>query len=225
MAVWLAAGPWDSWEPLWGDGYRSSRGSSHRLIQHHTQHLNLNHQLLQVRGSPQTNNDSCRGVLRLTGEVPEKKTPKLKREKYLPTGLSIRKLPGNSGLFFTLQNFLAKLVFQLGHFAPKSFAHFLYSTIMGVGKWERDLWWLSLFDRVLIEKPPCLCYWHVHINLNVICYLIFHICVPYSLVDRSRSNRRTGSDRLPRLRTCLASNDPRLENNEETLNRVTAMMT
>ena len=27
------------------------------------------------------------------------------------------------------QSFLAKLVFQLGHFAPKLFAHFLYSTI------------------------------------------------------------------------------------------------
>ena len=27
----------------------------------------------------------------------------------------------------------------------KSMAQFLYSTIMGVAKWERDLWWLSLF--------------------------------------------------------------------------------
>ena len=36
-------------------------------------------------------------------------------------------------------------MFQLGHFVPKSFTHFLYNTIMGVAKWERDLWWLSLF--------------------------------------------------------------------------------
>ena len=30
--------------------------------------------------------------------------------------------------------FLAKLVFQLSHFAPNSFTHFLYITIMGVVK-------------------------------------------------------------------------------------------
>ena len=42
-------------------------------------------------------------------------------------------------------NIFAKLVFQLGHSAPKSFAHFLCSTIMGVVKWKRDLWWLLLF--------------------------------------------------------------------------------
>ena len=35
---------------------------------------------------------------------------------------------------------LHKLVFQLGTFAPKLFAHFLHSTIMGVVKWERNLW-------------------------------------------------------------------------------------
>ena len=42
----------------------------------------------------------------------------------------------------SIVHFLAKLVLQLGHFATKSFAHFLYSTIMGVAKWKRDL---SLF--------------------------------------------------------------------------------
>ena len=36
-------------------------------------------------------------------------------------------------------------MFQLGHFVPKLFAHFLSNTSMGVAKWERDLWWLSLF--------------------------------------------------------------------------------
>ena len=44
----------------------------------------------------------------------------------------------------TSQKFLAKLVFQLDHFALKLFAHFLYSIIMGVAKWEPDLWWVSL---------------------------------------------------------------------------------
>ena len=55
------------------------------------------------------------------------------------------------------------LVFQLGHFVAKSFAHFLYNTIMGVAKWGRDLRWLSLFcenvkwerfSPFLIESPP-----------------------------------------------------------------------
>ena len=54
-------------------------------------------------------------------------------------------------------------MFQLGNFVPESFAHFLYNTIMGVAKWDRDLWWLSLlcenvkWERVwpfLIELPP-----------------------------------------------------------------------
>ena len=40
---------------------------------------------------------------------------------------------------------LVKMVFQLVHFAPKSFAQIIYSTIMRVAKWQRDLWWLSLF--------------------------------------------------------------------------------
>ena len=37
-------------------------------------------------------------------------------------------------LAITLQQFLAKLAFQLGHSVPKSIAHFLYNTIMGVGE-------------------------------------------------------------------------------------------
>ena len=37
-----------------------------------------------------------------------------------------------SFLAIVLQKFIARLVFRLGHFAPKSFAHALYSTIMGV---------------------------------------------------------------------------------------------
>ena len=77
--------------------------------------------------------------------------------------LSIRKLRGKSGLAITSQWFLAKLVFQLGHFVPKSFARFLYNTIMGVAKWEQDLWWLSLFCENVkwarfwlfpIKRPP-----------------------------------------------------------------------
>ena len=43
------------------------------------------------------------------------------------------------------QKILAKLVFQLSLFAPKLFTQGLYSTIMGVAIWEKDLWWLSLF--------------------------------------------------------------------------------
>ena len=48
-------------------------------------------------------------------------------------------------LAITSQKFLTKLVFQLSHFAPKSFAQALYSTIMGVAIWEGDVWWLSTF--------------------------------------------------------------------------------
>ena len=47
-------------------------------------------------------------------------------------------------LAITSQEFLVNFVFQLDHFVPKSFAHFLYNIIMVVAKWERDLWWLSL---------------------------------------------------------------------------------
>ena len=43
----------------------------------------------------------------------------------------------------------------------KSTAQFLQSTIMGVAKWERDLWWLSLFcesvkefDHFIKERSP-----------------------------------------------------------------------
>ena len=63
-------------------------------------------------------------------------------EKYLGgDGLSIRKLGGNLGLFSQSlrKNFLARLGFQLGHYAPKSLAQFLCRTIMGVACWERDL--------------------------------------------------------------------------------------
>ena len=44
-------------------------------------------------------------------------------------------------LAITSQKFLAKLVFQLGHFA-KMFTQALNSTIMGVAIWERDVRWL-----------------------------------------------------------------------------------
>ena len=48
----------------------------------------------------------------------------------------------------TSQNFLAQLVFQIGHFTPKSFAHFVHHTIMGVAKWDWDRWWLLLFVKM-----------------------------------------------------------------------------
>ena len=57
-------------------------------------------------------------------------------------------LVGEFGPFLaiTSQNSLAKLVYQLGHFAPKLFARVLNSTIiMGVAIFEHDFWWLSLF--------------------------------------------------------------------------------
>ena len=58
-------------------------------------------------------------------------------------GLSIINLRGKSGI-------QAKLVFQLGNLSPNLFVHFLYSTIMvGVSKWERDLWWLSHFCEIV----------------------------------------------------------------------------
>ena len=38
-----------------------------------------------------------------------------------------------------------KFGFQLDHFDPKLFAQLLYSTVMGVAKWEQDLWWLTFF--------------------------------------------------------------------------------
>ena len=59
---------------------------------------------------------------------------------------------------------------QFSHFVPKSFAHFLYNTIMGVAKWERYLWWLSLFCEsvkwerfwpFLIERSPCIMFYIV----------------------------------------------------------------
>ena len=62
------------------------------------------------------------------------------------------------------QNHFTKIPRKVGllisHFVPNSFAYFLYST-MWVAKWERDLWWLSLFcesvsdfDYFCIERPP-----------------------------------------------------------------------
>ena len=44
----------------------------------------------------------------------------------------------------TWQKILAKLVFQLGHFAHKSFAQIICSIIMVVAKWKRELCWLAL---------------------------------------------------------------------------------
>ena len=43
-----------------------------------------------------------------------------------------------------IHKFLANLMFELGHFAPKSFTQLLHSTIMGVAKWGQDILWLSL---------------------------------------------------------------------------------
>ena len=34
---------------------------------------------------------------------------------------------------------------QLGHFVPNSFAQIFIAPSMGVAKWERHLWWLSVF--------------------------------------------------------------------------------
>ena len=61
-------------------------------------------------------------------------------------------------LAITSQWYLAKLVLQLGHFVPKSFACFLYNTIMGVAKWERDgshffLWQCEVRTILTPQKP------------------------------------------------------------------------
>ena len=87
--------------------------------------------------------------------------------------LSIRKLRGNLGLIYiavTSQKTLAKLVFQIGHFDPNSFAHFLYSTIMWVAKWEQYLWWLSCFSESenWVRLWP-FSYWktHMHTKLKI----------------------------------------------------------
>ena len=47
---------------------------------------------------------------------------------------------------------------QLGYFVPKSFACFLYNTIMGVAKWERDrshffLWKCEVRTILTPQKP------------------------------------------------------------------------
>ena len=72
------------------------------------------------------------------------------RVKYLQylvwRGLSIGKLRGILGLIFAKIH--RKVVFKLGRFISKSFAQCLYCTIMGVAKWEQDLWWLSFFVKV-----------------------------------------------------------------------------
>ena len=72
-------------------------------------------------------------------------------------------------LSIALQNILAKLVFQLGHSAPKLFAQILYSTIMRVAKWERDLWWISLFCKsVKWEQIWTFSYWQTPLLSNEI---------------------------------------------------------
>ena len=76
----------------------------------------------------------------------------------LQRSLSMRKLRGISGLF---SQSLCKNGFRIGLITPKLFTQVLYSTIMVIVKWERDLWWLSFFrksendfDQFLIERPP-----------------------------------------------------------------------
>ena len=65
-------------------------------------------------------------------------------------GLSIRILRiFLLGLAFALQKLLAKLVFQSGHFSPKSFASDLYRAIIGVEIWERDLRGSQFFCKVV----------------------------------------------------------------------------
>ena len=65
-------------------------------------------------------------------------------------GLSIRILRiFLLGLAFALQKNPSKLVFQSGHFAPKSFAWILYRTIIGVEIWERDLCGSHFFCEVV----------------------------------------------------------------------------
>ena len=79
--------------------------------------------------------------------------------------MQMMSLTGHRPFFFVCEKPTRVFSFTLGHFAPNLFAHFPYSTIMWVAKWERDLWWLSLFceslkwehfDHFLIERPP----WH-----------------------------------------------------------------
>ena len=66
-------------------------------------------------------------------------------------------------------------MFPSGHFVPKFLAQFPYSNIMGVAKWGRDLWWLSLFcesvddfDHFLIERPPVKFWWTVHYSFRAV---------------------------------------------------------
>ena len=60
------------------------------------------------------------------------------------------------------QKILANLVFQLGHFVPKSFAQLLYSTIMlqsgnetnGGSHFSVKVCSENNFDNFLTERPP-----------------------------------------------------------------------